>query len=155
MLPNMHLAPQEVRTYFTTFSTAERRALFLAEATAQLMITTVQGYRDKGSFTLHAFVVMPDHVHVLLTPAAEVPLEKTIQLMKGGFSFRLKNRLDVWERGHFDRRIKDREGYDACVKYIHDNPVKDGMVSEAAEYVFSSAYPGVKVDAMPGWLRSH
>jgi putative transposase len=153
MLPIMHLAPQEIRTYFTSFSTAERRSLFQVEDRARLMMTTLQGYREKGSFAMHAFVVMPDHVHVLLTPAPELSLEKAIQLMKGGFSFRLKSRLDVWERGHFDRRIKDRQGYEACVGYIHENPVKERMVSDAAEYAYSSAYPGATVDPMPDWFR--
>jgi len=102
---------------------------------------------------MHAFVVMPDHVHVLLTPAPEVSFEKTIQLMKGGFSFRLKSKVDVWERGHFDRRIKDREGYDACVGYIHANPVKERMTVEPDEFAFSSAHPSAVVDLMPDWLR--
>ncbi len=117
------------------------------------MVDTLEGYREKGSFALHAFVVMPDHVHVLLTPAPEVSFEKTIQFMKGGFSFRLKSKFDVWERGHFDRRILDREGYEACVGYIHENPVKKRIVEVAEEYCFSSAYPGMVVDGMPEWLR--
>ena len=153
MLRNMSLAPQEIRTYFTSFSTFGRRRLFQVETTAQLMVDTLQGYRAKGSFEMHAFVVMPDHVHVLLTPAPDVSLEKAIQLMKGGFSFRLKSKLDVWERGHFDRRIKDREGYETCVGYIHANPVKEGIVVEAEEYEFSSAHPPAVVDSMPDWLR--
>jgi putative transposase len=153
MLPGMYFAPQEIRTYFTSFSTAHRRRVFQVEATAGLMIATLQGYRERGSFAVHAFVVMPDHVHVLLTPAPVVSLEKAIQLMKGGFSFRLKSRSDVWERGHFDKRIKDREGYEACVGYIHANPVKAGLTDQATEYRFSSAYPGMVVDPAPDWLR--
>ena len=153
MLPHMHLAPQEIRTYFTTFSTANRRRLFQVEDTARLMISTLQGYRETGSFALHAFVVMPDHVHVLLTPAPEVSLEKAIQLMKGGFSFRLKSQSDTWERGHFDRRIKDRSGYEACVGYIHANPVDAGIVVRAEEYPFSSAHSSAIVDPMPGWFE--
>jgi len=117
------------------------------------MVDTLQGYRAKGSFAMHAFVVMPDHVHVLLTPAPEVPLEKSIQLMKGGFSFRLKSKFDVWVRGHFDRRIKDRDGYEACVAYIHANPVKERIAVEAEEFAFSSAHPSAVVDSMPDWLR--
>ncbi len=116
------------------------------------MIETLQVYRRKGSFDLHAFVVMPDHVHVLLTPAAVVSLEKTMQLMKGGFSFRLKSKFDVWERGHFDKRIKDRNGYEACVRYIHENPVVEKMVDRADAYEFSSAHGSAMVDPMPGWL---
>jgi putative transposase len=148
----MYLSPQDGRTYFTTFSTAGRRRLFLMEETARLMVETLQAYREKGSFEVHAFVVMPDHVHVLLTPAAEMSLEKAMQLMKGGFSFRLKSMTDVWERGHFDRRITDLQGYEACVKYIHQNPVVGGMVDSADAYAFSSASAGALVDAMPRWL---
>jgi putative transposase len=148
----MYPLPQESRSYFTTFSTAGRRRLFQVEETAALMVETLQSYRQKGSFELHAFVVMPDHVHVLLTPAAEVSFEKAMQLMKGGFSFRLKSTADVWERGHFDRRIKDRQGYEACVRYIHENPVVGRMVDRANAYLFSSAHEGAWVAAMPRWL---
>jgi len=80
-------------------------------------------------------------------------LEKAIQLMKGGFSFRLKSKLDVWERGHFDRRIKDREGYEACVGYIHVNPVKARLAANAEDFKYSSAHPSASVDSMPDWLR--
>ena len=148
----MELASQESRTYFTTFSTVGRRRLFQVEATARLMVETLEAYRERGSFKLHAFVVMPDHLHVLLTPAVEVSFEKATQLMKGGFSFRLKSKVDVWERGHFDRRITDLHGYEACVRYIHQNPMVGGMVDSADAYAFSSASAGAVVDAMPRWL---
>lgn len=146
------LAPQESRTYFTTFSTAGRRSLFQVHANAELMIATMLGYRECGKFAVHAFVVMPDHVHILLTPAPDVSFEKAIQLMKGGFSFRLKSGFEVWERGHFDRRIKDRPGYDACVGYIHQNPVKARLVESAVDYPFTSARRKENLDPMPDWL---
>lgn len=148
----MPFAPQEIRTYFTTFGTAGRREVFKVHANADLMISTVMGYRAQGKFTVHAFVIMPDHVHVLLTPAPEVSLEKAIQLMKGGFSFRLKSNFDVWERGHFDRRIKDQQAYEACVAYIHNNPIEKHMVAAAREYAFSSANVAFELDPRPAWL---
>ena len=83
----MSLTPQELRTYFTTFSTAGRRRIFQVEKNARLMVDTLRNYRTQGRFSLHAFVVMPDHVHALITPAVEVSLEKAIQFMKGGFRF--------------------------------------------------------------------
>lgn len=61
---------------------------------------------------------MPDHVHLLLTPAPEIPLEKAVQLIKGGFSFRFKSNFDVWERSYDNRRIADSGQYDACIKYM-------------------------------------
>lgn len=54
---------------------------------------------------------MPDHAHLLLTPAPEVSLEKAMQYIKGGFSFRLKSKLDVWERSYDSRRITDLDDY--------------------------------------------
>lgn len=115
------------------------------------MVSTLLHYRKQGRYELHSFVVMPDHVHVLLTPAPDVPLEKVIQFIKGGFSFRLKSRLEVWERGHFDKRLASRDNYRACIAYIEANPVKAALAINASSYPFSSA-GRCDLDAMPGWM---
>ena len=95
-------APQELRTYFVTAVTANRRRLFQVEANADLLLKTLADYRDQGRYQLHAFVIMPDHLHAILTPAPEVSLEKAMQYIKGGFSFRLKSKLDVWTKSFND-----------------------------------------------------
>jgi len=91
----MRLAPQETRTYLVTAVTAGRRGLFQVTATAELLERTILDYHTQGKFLLHAFVIMPDHFHALITPAPDVSLEKAMQFIKGGFSFRLKSKLDV------------------------------------------------------------
>ena len=83
-------APQDLRTFFITTVTANRRRLFQVEANAALLLDVLQENRTKCRVALHAFVLMPDHIHLLLTPAPEVSLEKAIQFIKGGFSFRLE-----------------------------------------------------------------
>jgi putative transposase len=100
----MPLAPQELRTYFITTVTANRRRLFQVEQNANLFIEVHQDQRTKGRLQLHAFVIMPDHIHLLVTPAPEISLEKAMQFIKGAFSFRLKSKLDVWERSYNNRR---------------------------------------------------
>ena len=90
ILPKMKQAPQEICTYFVTAITAGRRSIFQVTATAELLIETIQNYRKQGKFDLYSYVVMRDHVHLLLTPAPDIPFEKAVQLIKGGFSFRLK-----------------------------------------------------------------
>jgi len=77
----MKIAPQELRTYLLTAVTAQRRSLFQVTARAELFIATLQDNRARGRFELHSFVVMPDHVHLLLTPAPDVSLEKAVQLI--------------------------------------------------------------------------
>ncbi len=76
-------------TYFVTFSTWHRRRLFVVENYARLFLQTLYRYRREGRFQLHAFVVMPEHVHLLITPARDVTLEHAIQLIKGGYSHAL------------------------------------------------------------------
>jgi putative transposase len=153
MLPKMKRAPQEMRTYSLTAITAGRRSLFQVTATAELFIDTIQTYRLKQKFELYCFVVMPDHVYLLLTPAPDTPLEKTVQLIKGGFSFRLKHKLEVWERGYYDRRILDGMSFDTCRQYIEQNPVRAHLATHAHEYAYTSATRPEMVDPKPAWFQ--
>src|SRR6266851_5440867 len=75
-------APQEIRTFFVTSVTANRRRLFQVEANANLLLDVLEQNRSKDRFQIHAFVVMPHHIHLLLTPAKDVSLEKAIQFIK-------------------------------------------------------------------------
>jgi putative transposase len=145
----MPLAPQEIRTYFITTVTASRRRLFQVERNALLFMGILNAQRTQKRMAIHAFVIMPDHIHLLLTPAPDVSLEKAMQFIKGGFSFQLKSKMDVWERSYDSRRIQDLAAFDACTKYIHQNPVEAFMVKSAELYPYSSAAPGVAVDPIP------
>jgi REP-associated tyrosine transposase len=142
------LAPQETRTYFVTAVTAQRRSLFQVTANAELLQRTILEYRSQGRFLLHAFVIMPEHFNALITPAPEVSLEKAMQFIKGGFSFRLKSKLDVWMRSFNEMQIMTQEKFVRCSLYIENNPVRRGLALTPEMYPFSSAMRG-PLDAMP------
>jgi len=144
----MRLAPQETRTYLVTGVTAQRRRLFQVTANAELFRQTLLDYRGQGRFLLHAYVVMPDHFHALITPVSDVSLEKAMQFIKGGFSFRLKSKGDVWMRSFNESQVATKEKYAECVRYIEENPVRARLVARADAYPFSSAGHDV-MDAMP------
>ena len=79
-----------------------------------------------------------------------------MQLIKGGFSFRARKELGFiagWERSYYDRRVRGWEEYCAFKNYIHLNPVKKGLVAVAEEYPYSSAKPGVVLEAVPQRLK--
>jgi putative transposase len=135
-----------------TAVTAERRSLFQVTATAEMLERTILDYRSQGRFLLHAFVIMPDHFHALITPAPDVSLEKAMQYIKGGFSFRLKSKLDVWMRSFNESQISSEEKFMSCVRYIEENPVRRGLASTPEAYRFSSAALGA-LDPMPLHLR--
>jgi REP-associated tyrosine transposase len=145
-------------TYFVTFPTWQRRRLFVVESYVRLFLMTLYRYRRDGRFELHAFVVMPDHVHLLLTPAKDVTIERAIQLIKGGYSHELGTvigrKREVWQRGFTDHRIRDDGDFMRHREYIHQNPVRRGIVSEAWEYRYCSAFPGFKLDVWPSAAKA-
>jgi putative transposase len=145
-------------TYFVTFSTWQRQRLFVVESYSRLFLKTLYGYRRQGRFELHAFVLMPEHVHLLLTPAPGVTLERAIQFIKGGYSHtlgaELRRKAEVWQRGFTDHRIRDAEDFDIHRAYIHQNPFKRGLVSAASDYRYCSAFPGFKLDGWPSAAKA-
>ncbi len=93
--------------------------------------------------TVHEFVVMPNHVHIVMTVPGEMSLEKAMQLIKGGFSFRANKELgfrgEIWQRGFSDVRIVDELSYQKHREYIENNPVKAGLANSPEEYPYGSA----------------
>ena len=74
------------------------RALLQSERNVMLFIDVLRSYVKAKKFQVHDFVVMPDHVHLLITVNGDMTIEKAVQFVKGGFSFRLKRKQDMWER---------------------------------------------------------
>ena len=142
------------QTYMVTTEAWERRALFHVDAWAKLLIDTLYPYRGQA-YLLHELVIMPEHIHILITP--QTSLEKAVQFIKGGFSFRAKKELgsnmEVWQKGFQDHRIRDAGDYAQHVRYIHDNPVRRHLCEFASEYPFSSAHAGFELDAAPQGLK--
>ena len=137
-------------TYFVTFITWQRRRLFVVEPYVRLFLKTMYEYRRQQKYELHHFVLMPEHVHLLLSPSMGVTLERTTQFIKGGYSHAFGSEYrggEVWQRGFMDHRIRDGVDFAAHCEYIHQNPVKRGLAESAKEYRYSSAYPGFKLDA--------
>ena len=71
-------------TYFVTSRTWESRKLFIKPPVCEIVIETLFHYRDKQSYLLHSFVLMPDHIHLILTPGPNISLERAVQFVKGG-----------------------------------------------------------------------
>jgi len=145
-------------TYFVTFSTCNGEGFFVVERYARLSLKTMYVYRRQGKFQLHTFVLMPEHVHVLLTPAEGVTLERVVRLVKGGYSYafgmEFGKQKEVWQRGFTDHRIRDRADFEKPRGYIHDNPVAHRLVDRAMEYRYCSACPGFKLDGLPSAAKA-
>jgi putative transposase len=143
-------------TYFVTANVLEKRSLFQVAKIARLFIEVLLDYRTQKKYLLHEFVVMPDHLHLILTPTG-ITLERAIQFVKGGFSFELnkglKAKRNAWQPSFMDRRIRDSLEYQRFKDYIWQNPVKRFLVTSPEEYPYSSAHPSFKLDPVPQRLK--
>lgn len=145
-------------TYFVTANVLQKKSLFQVEKIARLFIEVLLQYRSERKYLLHEFVVMPDHLHLILSPT-EVTLERSMQCIKGGFSYQLNKNLGTkrnpWQPSFHDRRVRDSLEYQRFKDYIWRNPVKRGLCRAPEEYSYSSANPQFKlsIDMVPQRLK--
>jgi REP element-mobilizing transposase RayT len=116
-------------TYALTTATYPRRSLFVRTANAKLMVETFFHYRDQVRYLLLGFAIMPEHLHVLLSPSSGQTIEHCAQCIKGGFSH------------EFERSFPERSGSQASTSTglamsriisISSNilrPIRNGWVS--------------------------
>ena len=97
-----------------------------------------------GTFSIHDFVAMPNHLHVLLTIPGTMTIERAVQLIKGTFSYRARKELgfngEIWQRGFSDVRVNEDQSFREHQVYIDQNPVKAGLAVNPLDYPGGSAY---------------
>jgi putative transposase len=142
---------RQAGVYFVTAKAWERRPIFAKPAPAGILLRQLLECRDRGFYKLHAFVVMPEHFHALLTPGGGTSLEKAMQMIKGGSAYRIRKelgyKLPVWQAGYHDRWIRDAEEYRSRTVYIEQNPVTARLAGRPHEYELSSAGGKYMLDA--------
>jgi REP element-mobilizing transposase RayT len=123
--------------------TARTGPMYLRQAEIGEMVVEALRYREQSMhhFELHSYVVMPNHVHVLLTPL--VPISKLMHSLKR-YTAREGNRIlgltnrPFWQDESYDRLVRDRREFDRIKRYIEMNPVNAGLVSKPEEFRWSS-----------------
>lgn len=140
-------------SYFVTTKCWQGRFVFQVSENAEILIKNLFHYRDRGAYLLHEFVVMPDHLHILLTPGVATSLEKAIQLIKGGSSHQIhKERhhtMEIWQEGFYDWTIRDADDWRSKAEYIAMNPVRAGLIQNFRDWPYSSASGKFVLDPMP------
>lgn len=91
----------------------------------------------EGRLELYAYVVMPDHLHLLIKPTG-ADIAQAMKLVKGRSSRRI-NQGSSWQKGYFDFTILKEEQFEEKFNYIHGNPVRRRLVEQAEDYPWSSA----------------
>ena len=139
-------------TYFFTINLADRRSSLLVDEIDKLRIS-INKVKKNHPFELDAMVVLPDHMHLLITlPKDDSDFPTRLMLIKSGFSRQIpktenikesrlsKRERGIWQRRYWEHLIRDETDFERHVDYIHFNPVKHGYVNQAVQWEFSTIH---------------
>jgi putative transposase len=145
-------------TYFVTTKTWQNSAIFQVNKNAEILVRCMIEYRNRGAYALHEFVVMPNHLHLLLTPGDDTSLEKAMQLIKGGSSFQIhrirESTIKIWNSGFHEATIRNSDDFEMRREYIRMNPVTRQLAQRPEGWEYSSASGKFALDPRPERLSS-
>ncbi len=147
-------------TYFFTLTLADRRSRLLTDHINALR-AAFRSTRQDHPFTIDAIVVLPEHLHVVMTlPDGDANFPKRWRLIKSRFTravvasgtpigSRSDGERALWQRRYWEHTIRDDEDFSRHVDYIHFNPVKHGLVTRIRDWPYSSFHAYVRHNALP------
>jgi putative transposase len=128
------------QSHFLTFSCYQRRPYFSSHL-RDLFLVCLERTRRLYQFRVYGFVVMPEHVHLLVSEPKVNVLATAIQALKVSFVRRsesLRETGTFWQKRYYDHNVRDYESFTQKLRYIHRNPVKRGLCATAMGWKWSS-----------------
>ncbi|MHB1558078.1 MAG: REP-associated tyrosine transposase [Isosphaeraceae bacterium] len=134
------------QTYFVTKCVEHRHTILASPTAAETVIQSLAHARHQEQIKLLAFVIMPDHYHAVFTLLPGETLSRLMMRIGSFTANRIRRDLDmesaIWQKdGFYDRACRTDAEVIAAVEYVHDNPVRKGLVKSPEEWLFSSAHP--------------
>jgi putative transposase len=167
-MPNYLRARHPGGIYFFTVNLLERRDNDLLVRHIALLRECVREVRQRHPFGIHAWVVLPEHLHcVLEMPADDADFCRRWRLIKAAFSRALpgigspspsgarRGERGIWQRRFWEHLIRDQADYRAHMDYVHINPVRHGLVPSARDWPYSTFHRLVEQGVYPAdWAGS-
>ena len=132
------------RAYFLTLCTCDRIPYFRPRRIARWLLESLQQTAAQKSFTVRAYCLMPDHLHLLLQgDSASSDLLSFVRTLKHKttFYFRVRTAKTLWQISFFDHVLRTAEDFSKTAEYILLNPVRAGLVQRAEDYPYSASFP--------------
>ena len=125
--------------HFITFSCYRRLPYLVDDHSRVVFEEALEALRRRHQFFLFGYVLMPEHVHLLLTEPGLRPLATTLSVLKGETSKILKGeRSQFWQTRYYDFNVLTQSKFVEKPRYIHRNPVERGLVAKAEDWPWSS-----------------
>lgn len=127
------------QTHFITFSCWRHRPNLSAPATRPVFEAALERIRSAFLLRVYGYVVMPDHVHLLLSEPQRDTLAIAIKSLKQGVSRRLlEDAPRFWQKRYYDFNVRNHDQFLEKLRYIHRNPVKKGLCARPEDWEWSS-----------------
>lgn len=125
--------------YFVTFSCFHRLPLLESRGARETFETVLEQTRARHHARIYAYVVMPEHVHLLVNEPPRILLAQFLKAVKQIASRKLKgSREKLWQERYYDSNIYGEMDRSDVIRYIHRNPVKRGLVEKPEDWQWSS-----------------
>jgi putative transposase len=142
--------------HFLTFSCYRRLPLLNDDHSRRIFEETLDCLRQRHHFFLYGYVLMPEHVHLLLSEPRSRPLSTTIGVLKGQTSKLLKGtRIQFWQNRYYDFNVFTQSKFVEKLRYIHRNPVERGLTDKPENYPWSSYNHWSTGEVGPVEIESH
>lgn len=136
-------------TWFFTVNLHDRHADLLTRHIAELR-QAIRKVKQRHSFDINAWVVLPDHMHCIWTlPANDCNYSQRWRAIKKAFTKSLPGNATVWQKRFWEHCIRDDRDYKAHIDYVYINPVKHGLVKSVTEWPYSSFHRDVRNGLYP------
>jgi len=129
-------------SYHITTRILEGQFFLMRPSDKRVILAGLEFYRKRGDCELYGFVIMNNHIHVIIQPAQGITLARIVNGLKTWTSRRnsAKCGSGLWERRYDDNRINSQKELRSVLQYIHNNPVRAGIVTEPQAYPWSSIH---------------
>ena len=133
------------QTHFLTFSCYHRLPLLAQLHMQDAFLRALEQMRGRFRMRVYGYVVMPEHIHLLLSEPAGTMLPKAVQMLKSRVSFQARKEgkrtaggTPFWQARYYDHNVRNDEGFVTQLRYIHRNPVKRGLCAKPEDWPWSS-----------------
>jgi putative transposase len=129
---------QSGHSHFLTFSCYHRQPYFSAPEIYHLFLACLEQTRRRFDLYVYGYVVMPEHVHLLVSEPKVETLADAMHFLKLSSAKRVHHGGPFWQKRYYDRNLREAEEFAEKLRYIHRNPMKPGLVEDASQWKWSS-----------------
>ncbi len=131
---------QTRQNHFLTFSCYHRQPKFTSATACVTFVSALERARQSYALCVYGYVIMPEHVHLLVNEPERSTLAQALKSLKQGVARRLALRAEepFWQERYYDFNVWSERKFREKLRYLHRNPVKRGLVAKPEDWRWSS-----------------